>query len=221
MGQRARGGWSFMAAFALACGAAASLECGGRPEATQPAATPEPPAAVASADAVAVPVRAFHVLTIAQCSREAAECSLAHATAPPGPTYVVAAGAGGGSTRSREQAMADLYRELRDGTAYGSHLVARPRHLDESEGGAPGADEKGAKTAKPGAGDPLDEAAIELMGLVDSEGEITIDRAPSNASCKVALAARERLDASAGVERCFLAEERHEGGKGHGRGIPW
>jgi hypothetical protein len=172
-------------------------------------------------DAVTAPARPFHTLMVAQCSREGAECSLAHANAPPGPTYVVAFGTGAGSTRSRAQAMADLYRELRDRTASGSHLAVRPRHLAESEGGAPAAEDTDTRAAASAGGDPLVEASFELMKIVDRDGEITLDSAPSNASCKVALVEASPLDASAGVDRCLQAEERHQGRPSGGRGIPW
>jgi hypothetical protein len=158
---------------------------------------------------------------VAECSREGAQCSLANGTPPPGPTYVVAFGTSAGSTRSRQQAMTDLYRELRDRTASGSHLAARSQHLAESEGGGPAADDADSKEAKSAGGDPLVDAAFELMKIVDREGEITIDSAPSNRSCRVSFVQPTPLDASAGEDRCFQAEERHEGRPSRGRGIQW
>ena len=219
MDRHVRQGLRLTAALAFLAAACASGE--GPPPAEQAPSAPAPPASAMSADPSVGRVRPFHLLTIAHCSREGSECSRAQATAPPGPTYVVAVGAAAGSTRSREQAMADLYRELRDRTAYGSHLVARPRHLGEGEGGAPVADDSNEKTGKSVEGDPLVEAAFALMKIVDREGEVTIDRAPSNGLCKVALGELETLDASAGVNRCFLSEERHQGPPVHGRGIAW
>jgi hypothetical protein len=117
--------------------------------------------------------------------------------------------------------MADLYSELRDRTASGSHLAVRAQHLDAPEGGAATADESEAKLEAPVKGDPLVEAAFELMKLVDREGEITIDSVPPNGSCKVALGTPETLDAFVGTDRCLLTDERHEGRPGRGRGMPW
>lgn len=215
MDRRSRQRFRLAAALSFAASA-----CEGPPPVAQAPSVPELPTSTTSTDAVATPVRPFHAVTIAQCSREGAECSRAQAMAPPGPAYVVARGTAAGQTRSREQAMADLYRELRDRTAYGSHLVARPRHLDEVDGGAPTADDSDSKVGKSVEGDPLVGAAFELMKLVDREGEITIDGVPSSGSCKVALAEREMLDASA-EDRCFLAEERHQSRPSGGRGIRW
>ncbi|HEY2515354.1 MAG TPA: hypothetical protein VGI39_31015 [Polyangiaceae bacterium] len=64
-------------------------------------------------------------------------------------------------------------------------------------------------------------AAFELMKLLDREGEITIDSAPPNRSCKLALRQPETLDASAEVGRCLLEEEAHKGRSGRGRGMSW
>jgi hypothetical protein len=104
--------------------------------------------------------------------------------------------------------MADLYRELRDRTASGAHLAARPRHLDEPEGGVlPPPDETEIRRGAPMENDPLVEAAFELMAVVDREGELTLDTAPSNDPCKVALGGPELPDASASIARCFVKDD--------------
>ncbi len=172
---------------------------------------------VALLDAGAAPARPFHTMTIAQCARDAQDCARARAGEGTGPAYLVAFGSGVGSTRTREQAMADLYRELRDRTASGAHLVARPRHLDEPEGGAPWlADETEVRRGGPMDNDPLVEAAFELMAVADREGELTVDNTPSN-PCKVALGAPDLPDASVPMARCFLKDETFERRFGRGR----
>jgi hypothetical protein len=176
------------------------------------AQSPQPAAVAADApkilDAGMAPARPFHTLTLAQCARAAQDCLRAHGGDSAGPAYLVAFGSGVGSLRTREQAMADLYRELRDRTASGGHLAARPRHLDEPEGGAlPPPDETEVRRGPPMEKDPLVEAAFELMAVVDREGEVTVDTAPSSDPCKVALGAPELPDASASTARCFLKED--------------
>ncbi len=202
---------------------AVSLACAACDTPPPPAAaTPASPAPSALADAPASAVRPFHLITIAGCSRVGAACP--PATDALGVTYVVAFGTGAGTTRSRQQASAEVYRELRDRTAFGTHLAARARHLDEGDAGAaPLPDEAPLKTGQPTEGEPLVEAAVELMRLVDREGEVTIDSAPSSGACKVALLPREAPDASTDVERCFLEDEarKKKGTDSRGRGLPF
>jgi hypothetical protein len=89
--------------------------------------------------------------------------------------------------------------------------------LDDPEGGAlPPPDETEGRRGAPTENDPLVEAAFELMAVVDREGEITIDSAPSN-PCKVALGAPEMPDASPSVARCFLKDDAFERRFGRGR----
>ncbi len=203
----------------LGCALAASVACESAPPRAPVASAPAP-----SSGEVVLPVRAFHTITVAQCAREGAACDHATAGAPPGPAYVVAFGTSGGSTRSRDQAMADLYRELRDRTVNGTHLVARPHPLPASpsaDGSPAAADDAQAKTSKSSDDtEPLVQAAVALMKLVDKEGEVTIDRTSANSECKVALADADVPDASAGVANCFLKDERPRSAPGRG-GLTW
>jgi hypothetical protein len=193
--------------------AAASPACGGPlPTAdapTQAAGTDAPDAATTSEAAAGT----FHTITVTLCARDRDACRKAQGT-PGEASYRIAFGGSVGTLRSREQATADLYRELRDRTALGTRLVAQRRHL-QSPGGdagplAPAASPAAAASATPDppVSDVLVDAARELIEAVDAEGGVTIDVAHGRPGCKVLLALAES-DASTG--RCLIKEPPRPG----------
>lgn len=153
------------------------------------------------ADAGAVADGAHHAVLVTTCAIDKNGCLLAQPSAAPSDSsYRVVFGGGVGAIRTRGQAMADLYKEIRDWTENGGHLAAETHHL-----GDPPPDLEGAKSARRtgGADDPLVAAAFELMDAVDHDGEVTLDalsqRSPS--SCKLSIASP---DPDAGASRCLV-----------------
>jgi hypothetical protein len=113
----------------------------------------------------------------------------------------VATGGGTGLERSREQALSDVYRELRDRTAFGTKLVAVSHHE-----GHPAATRPSAEAPKTAGTDPLILASFDILEAVDREGRVTLDVFHGRTSCKVALAVSE-LDA--GGRRCLVDGPEH------------
>ncbi|HEY6461553.1 MAG TPA: hypothetical protein VIY73_15405, partial [Polyangiaceae bacterium] len=72
-------------------------------------------------------VEVSHALVVTVCASSADACPSADSDGSTAEAYHVVFGSGRGVYRSRGQAMADLYNELRNRTASGDHLVARPR----------------------------------------------------------------------------------------------
>lgn len=144
-------------------------------------------------------------MTVTLCARDSAGCATGDRSGSSETAtldYRVAFGTGIGTLRSREQALADLYREIRDRTGFGTRLVAAGHHLEKrARDGAPSV-EPSAPPRPPSEGqDPVVEAAFDLMETVDAEGRITLDRAHSASNCKLSLATR---DLDAGPGRCLL-----------------
>jgi len=175
------------------------------------------PDASAAGDATSRPARAFHTITVSACARDAEECRRAKANGGEG-SYRMALGGGIGMLRSREQVVADLYRELRDRTAVGTRLAAHPRHLELGplEGGSPagGSGGAGASAASDSpATDELIHAARELVDAVDAQGEVTLDVDHGGIACKLSLGL-EGADASA--RRCLIEDTTRGGQKDTG-----
>jgi hypothetical protein len=155
-----------------------------------------------------------HIILVTACRIDRRGCLRAQPSPPPDTSaYRVVFGGGGGAVRTRGQAMADLYKEIRDRTEAGEHLAAAPHHV-----GDPPAEEgqDAPRSRSHTADDPLVEAAFQLMAEVDRDGEITIDSLPRRApsSCKLALGS---LDPDAGASHC-LVEGAAPSGSGLGTG---
>jgi hypothetical protein len=197
----------------------AALAAGDEGVAERPASAPEGAQAGAGTAASATesalsPRRAgpYHAITVALCARAADLCAGAQATGETRADYAVVFGSGAGTLRTRSQAMADLYKELRDRTSWGTHLTARPHHLElapDASVPSSSAVPRAETTPDP---DPLVAASFELMTVVDTDGEITIDTTSSYGACKLALA--DATDADGGAARCFIAVEKPSGGGG-------
>jgi hypothetical protein len=157
--------------------------------------------------------RGHHAIIVTSCAIDKS-CSGAQATSPQTEaTYRVAFGRGAGTIRTRGQATADLYKEIRDRMDSGAHLAAEPHHLGDP---APIADTEPARMRKSAGDDPVVEAAFQLMDAVDQNGEVAIDGVPmmGPSACKLSMG---HVDADAGTSRC-LVEGQSTGPKMEGRG---
>ncbi len=178
-----------------------SYGCGGPIPSSDTPASPPTPTGESPQDAAYVSAPAVHTLTITLCSRDSRSCRLAQPGDAPLLGYRVSFGGSVGTLRSREQALADLYRELRDRTGFGTRLAAAAHHVEQTlvdaaivEPGAP------ARPSTSGQ-DPLVEAAFDIMEAVDTEGRVTVDVAHGGTTCKVSFAAH---DSDAGSGRCLV-----------------
>ena len=130
--------------------------------------------APAVADAGAVAQTSIPAMTVARCSSSIQLCS-SEGDAAASENYRVAFGSGRGTIRSREQATADFFKELRDRTTSGQRLIAEMA----SRGDAGTAEIHGVPSAvksEPSVGnETLLLLAVRLMDFVDSTGEISLD----------------------------------------------
>jgi len=163
-----------------------------------------------SADGGTSPHLPFHVVTVTLCSRDKDTCALAQAKAldavGEGSSYRVAFGSTVGSIRSHQQALADVYRELRDRTQWGTHLACQGHSLVEStsDGGIPSnagiparPPASNASSDAPTGAEAMTSAALQVMLAVDNLGEVTIDVGPTRGGCSVSLS-------ESGADRCLV-----------------
>ena len=130
----------------------------------------------------------FHAMTITLCSASPEPCPPSEERASAEASYRVGFGSARATIRSRGQAMADLYKELRARTEAGDRLDAETRAPGHS--GAPAAAGPGPTTAPSGdSSDPLTQCAFHLLDLVDGVGEVTLDIVHESglADCTVSL----------------------------------
>jgi len=161
-----------------------------------------------SADAAVVAFAPVHSMTVTACASDPDACRSAGMEVTRA-VYLVAFGAGAGTLRSRDQASADIYRELRDRTGFGTKLMAVPHRIvprSDARAIAPGA----APTARPTSStpDPLIVASFDLLETVDAEGQITLDVMRGRTTCKVSLASssapRDGGVDGGGSRRCLV-----------------
>jgi hypothetical protein len=140
-----------------------------------PAASVNVDALLAStvSDAGTPVVDTSRAIVVTLCSAAPGVCAASPETGDsPESSYYVVFGSGRGVVRSRGQAMADLYKELRDRLAGGERLDAEPRPT--SDAGASPTFRGEAK--KPGdEADPLSACAFHLLDVVDGVGSVTLD----------------------------------------------
>jgi hypothetical protein len=163
--------------------------------------------ATSATDAGAAGRDTSHALVVTLCSASPQACPAPEGDASTDGSYHVVFGSGRGAIRSRGQAMADLYKELRDRTKSGEHLDAEPR--------APGgvgspARLAGGSTSKASedSSDPIAQCASHLLDIVDGVGEVGLDVVHSFGStgCVVSLG---RSAADGGASQCLIkAPER-------------
>jgi hypothetical protein len=199
--------------FAYAALTSLAVACGGPivVAETPPAPTEMASAAPvgASADAGAAPsTMPFHTITITQCTRDRDACQRAGSATAPGAPYRVAFGSGLGTVRMREQAVADLYREIKNRTDLGTHLAAASHHRDRAvpDSGAlePPVEPRPAAATS----DPMVDAAYQLIDAVDAQGEVTLDVAHGRRDCKLSLTS-DSVDAA--PRRCLLVGDPRPG----------
>lgn len=149
-------------------------------------------------DAGAAAPDTSHALTIALCSSSPEPCPKAEDDV----SYRVVFGSGRGAVRTRGQAMADLYKELRDRTASGERLDAEPHA--PGDGGATPTGAGSSTKASAGNDDPIAQCAFQLLDLVDGVGAITVDVVHGSRShgCQVSLG----RTADGGASRCLVQE---------------
>ena len=151
-------------------------------------------------------------MTVTLCSASPQECATSGETPALERSYHVVFGSGRGFVRSRGQAKADLYKELRDRTKSGEELDAEPRAI--GDGGAPrsaGADTTTNESADNS--DPIAECAAHLLEVVDRAGSVSLDviHAFGSTGCKVSLG---RAAGDAGASFCLVkGPERPEAPK--------
>jgi hypothetical protein len=147
-----------------------------------------------------------HALVVTLCSASPQACPAPEGDASTDGSYHVVFGSGHGAIRSRGQAMADLYKELRDRTKSGEQIDAVPR----APGGA-GSPARlgGGSTSKASedSSDPIAQCAAHLLDIVDGVGEVSLDVLHSFGStgCVVSLG----RSADGGASQCLIkAPER-------------
>jgi hypothetical protein len=209
----------------LAVAAVGLFACEERFSSTPPPLTPETlgPAPSSNAiEALLVPsttdagptaLGSSRALTVTICSSSPQACPASDADADTSAagTYRVIFGSGRGAIRSRGQAMADLYKELRDRTTSGERLNAQS--IAPGDAGAP-ASFGSATRGSADSSDPIAQSALHLLDLVDGVGEVTIDVIHGRSTgCMVSLG---RLAADGGAPQCLVKEPERPKGRGKG-----
>jgi len=175
-----------------------------------------PAGADAGPPAAASPVEVTYALTITNCSSIPTACPTSGADASADGTYWVAYGSGRGVVRSREQAKADLYQELRNRTASGQRLNAQAHAPGDAQ--APVASNRATSKAGTGDSDPLATCAVQLLDAVDQAGEVAISVVHGSRSrgCLISLGGSTDDD---GAAQCLMKApeqpKRQGGRRGH------
>ncbi len=126
--------------------------------------------------------------------------------------YHVVFGSGRGVLRTREQAMTDLYRELRDRIDAGDRLRVRPRRRADLGGGARG--HAPSTTPSTPSSDAVAQSAMRLLDAVDGAGELVVDvNHNARAGCMLSL---EQSVGDGGVSQCLIDEPERPHGRGRG-----
>jgi hypothetical protein len=155
---------------------------------------------------------ASHAMSISSCSWVPQDCVTADQDASTDAMYHVVSGSGRGVVRTREQAMTDLYRELRDRIDAGDRLTVRPRPRADLGGGA-GGHVPSTTPSKPSS-DAVAQAAMRLLDAVDGAGELLVDvHHHSRSSCELSL---EQPMGDGGVSQCLINEPERPHGRGRG-----
>jgi hypothetical protein len=164
---------------------------------------------IAPTDAGLAALSSSRAVTLTVCSSSPQACPSPETDGSTTASYRVVFGSGRGELRSRGQAMADLYKELRDRTASGERLNAQSHALGDAGaragGGWASADSK----------DPIARCALHLLDVVDSAGELTLDVLHGFGSngCMVSLGP---LAADGGATQCLVKEPERPKGRSKG-----
>ncbi|HTQ48278.1 MAG TPA: hypothetical protein VMI75_36230 [Polyangiaceae bacterium] len=165
-----------------------------------------------ASDAGAPASGASHAMSISSCSWIPQDCLTGDQDASTEAMYHVVFGSGRGVVRTREQAMTDLYRELRDRIDAGDRLTVRPRRRADLGGGAGGH----APSATPStpSSDAVAQSAMRLLDAVDGAGEMLVDvNHHSRSGCVLSL---EQSVGDGGVSQCLIDEPERPHGRGRG-----
>jgi hypothetical protein len=164
-----------------------------------------------SPDAGALVHDIFHAMTVTLCS-SLAPCGASEGDASVGMRYHVVFGSGRGEIRSRGQAMADLYEELRNRLSAGERLNAEPHAPGRS--GATGPGDAGripalgggsGPEANTGSSDPIARCAFHLIKLVEDAGEVDLDVVHGSGSNRCLVSVGYSAPSS-GASECLLQE---------------
>jgi hypothetical protein len=173
-----------------------------------------------TADAAPPTPNAYHALTVTQCLSSATPCLPSQGEAALSTSYLVVLGSGRGAVRSRGQATADVYNELRYRTTSGVRLDAEIH--TRSDGGIAGPGASGGQSRKSASdADPLAQCAQDLLDFVDGAGEVTLDvlHESGSSGCMVSMG---RFSGDGGTSQCLVQDPEHPHGPPRGRkGIPF
>jgi hypothetical protein len=151
-------------------------------------------------------------MSISSCSWIPQDCLAADQDASVDAMYRVVFGSGRGVVRTREQAMTDLYRELRDRTDAGDRLTVRPRRRTDLGGGAGG--HAPSTTPSTPSSDAVAQSAMRLLDTVDGVGELVVDvNHNSRSGCMLSL---EHSVGDGGASQCLIDEPERPHGRGRG-----
>jgi hypothetical protein len=153
-----------------------------------------------------------HAMSISSCSWIPQDCLTGDQDASTDAMYHVVFGSGRGVVRTREQAMTDLYRELRDRIDAGDRLTVRPRPRANLGGGAGG--HAPSTTPSTPSSDAVAQSAMRLLDAVDGAGEMLVDvNHNSRSGCVLSL---EQSVGDGGVSHCLISEPERPHGRGRG-----
>lgn len=199
----------------LACLATSVFACEQRFSATSPADTLAP-ALTSDAgeawltqpvvDAGPVAVDSSHAMTLTACASNRQACPEPDSDGSVPATYRVVFASGRGVIRSREQAMTDLYRELRDRMTTGERLTIHS--AARRDGGAASRPKGGSAAATSPDNDAFVQSAQRLLEVVDGSGEVTIDVVRGKSfGCMLLLAPSVPVpDDDGGASSCLIKE---------------
>jgi hypothetical protein len=154
-------------------------------------------------DAGAVVQDVSRALTITLCSAGAQSCGTLEAGAAGGESYHVVFGSGRGEVRSRGQAIADLYEDLRNRTSAGEWLDAEP-HPPGDAGTSVATGTVSLASGVAVSADALSRCARHLLDVVDEVGEMDINVIHGSGSkCLVSLGQPGTND---GASKCLILE---------------
>jgi hypothetical protein len=151
-----------------------------------------------------------HAMILSTCTSNPKPCSDSVGDAAPSGQYFVVFGSGRGVVRSRDQALTDLYEELRNRIEAGERLDVRSaRSSDTAPSGREHGQAQPSMATSEGKGETASHCALRLLGIADEVGQLTLDvvHGKGDGGCLVTL----------DVSRCLIQapEKPHRpGGKG-------
>lgn len=199
---------------------------------SDPPLVPETPGPSSSPSAIealmapsAVKAGAFQntsqAMRVTICSSSPQSCQTSEGDASVSGSYFVVFGSGRGSVRSHEQAVTDLYQELRNRMAAGERLDVEP-HAPGAAGSPVAMADTWTTKANAGSSDPIAQCAVHVFDVVDRVGEVALDvvHGVGSSGCLVSLSAAAATDG--GAFQCLVqAPERASNPFPGGKGLTW